>query len=907
MRDALRCHPGWLEWLQRRLEESQPAPDLGADWDAWLAEAGPRADRVAALRAFNRRAVIEIALRDLAGLASFEETVARLSGLAAWAVSVALDSCWAELSPKMPAGVRQGEGFSVFALGKLGARELNYSSDVDLVFCRRTSDDEQEARFFTRLGERLVDVLGRPGPDGLLYRVDMRLRPHGATGPLVPTIDSLENYYESWGEAWERQALIKSRPICGAANLGIRFQNFAAQFVFARQMADSSLEEIKQVKHRSEKEYSVPGNRINVKQGPGGIRDIEFYVQYLQLIAGSSHPEVRVAATLEAIGALGGVKALLAGEESQLALAYVFLRNVEHRLQLRTMTPQAMIPDTGSELELLASELGFGTAGQYAVYDFMATLRGYLKRVRAILERIYLIPGHLRPGERQEEFAQLLSERTPKERVHDLLRPYGFKDTGKAWQNIRLMALGPAGRLLPPGERRAFLEIVFPMLEVLRDSYDPDQALHNLESFAAASGNRVSFLRALASRRPHLVRLANLLALSNLGHQILTRHPEYFDALARGIHLHEGRQEHDLLEELESRLRAAPAEEQEDVLRRYRQREMVRIAYRDLADLATPLEISAELSSLAEASLRAAMNLADSEPGPLWVVALGKLGSRQVHYSSDLDLLFLYDDPPPHFLPGARTELQRLQDGRVERLLELLSGVTPEGTTYKIDLRLRPEGPSGLLTRTWSSFVEHARRYMLPSERMALVRSRILTQSLEAVARWSNVLSEIVYSFSWDEESFNAVRHLKRRIETELNKESRIHLDFKFGRGGIADLEFLVQLLQVLNGRRHPSVRTPSVAAGLPALREARVIHDQECQELLAAHRFQRHVENHYQLIEEWTSREISRESPVLERLARSLGYRGEARKDMLTEWDRTARIVRILVDKYFYGNAFEQ
>ncbi|HWT78328.1 MAG TPA: hypothetical protein VN648_05935, partial [Candidatus Methylomirabilis sp.] len=424
-----------------------------------------------------------------------------------------------------------------FAMGKLGGRELNYSSDVDLVFCRRDSDSAEEQRFFTRLGERLIQALARVGPEGFLYRVDMRLRPYGETGPLVPTLNSMVNYYESWGEAWERQALIKTRYIAGAEALGRRMQDFLTSFTFARQLDDSALEEIKRIKHRSEKEYADPG-RVHLKQGPGGIRDIEFYVQFQQLTCGWARPEVRVSSTLQAIDALGRARVLLEGEESLLSMAYRFLRIVEHRLQLRSLTPQAVLPQVQVELEKLARELGFQDSQRSAVDRFLHALQTYRSKVRAALERIYLSPGYLRLSEREEEFALLLSDRTPRERVHELLSQYGFQDIGKAWQNIRLLALGPAGRILPPGERRAFLEFVFPLLGALRDSIDPDQALHHLESFAAATGNRISFLRALAARRPHLIRLTNLLAYSNLCHQILSRHPEYFDSLARGVYLH---------------------------------------------------------------------------------------------------------------------------------------------------------------------------------------------------------------------------------------------------------------------------------------------------------------------------------------------------------------------------------
>jgi glutamate-ammonia-ligase adenylyltransferase len=278
-----------------------------------------------------------------------------------------------------------------------------------------------------------------------------------------------------------------------------------------------------------------------------------------------------------------------------------------------------------------------------------------------------------------------------------------------------------------------------------------------------------------------------------------------------------------------------------------------------------------------------------------------------LHYSSDLDLLILYDDPPPESSPETRTDWQLCADGRVERLLELLGGVTPEGVAYKIDLRLRPEGTGGLLARSWSSFLDHARRYMQPWERMALVRSRVVSGSEETSSRWSEAMKEIVYNFSWDKDAIGAIRHLKRRIESESNKEDRVYVDFKFGSGGIADLEFLVQLLQVQHGHKASALCTPQIADAISCLRDTGVISPQECEGLQNAHRFQRMLENHYQLIEEWTSREVSRESPVLERLARNLSYQGstpgDARKALLNEWDGHARTVRSLVEKLFYGN----
>jgi len=348
------------------------------------------------------------------------------------------------------------------------------------------------------------------------------------------------------------------------------------------------------------------------------------------------------------------------------------------------------------------------------------------------------------------------------------------------------------------------------------------------------------------------------------------------------------------------------------VLRRFRQREMIRVAYRDLAGLADPLEVSRELSELAEACVRVAADLTHSRSEGreghnhdlLWILGLGKFGSRQMHYGSDLDLILLYDAPPAAESAEMRANAQLSYDNRGEEILRVLSAVTSEGVAYSVDLRLRPEGSSGLLARSWESFLAYSRGYMQPWERMALVRSRMLEKPGLGAGRWDDVVEQVVWRYPWEEEAFEQIRRLKRRIETEKSKESAVCVDFKYGKGGITDLEFLIQFLQIAYGNRHPGVRAPGLAQAACALKETGALSARERDEVLAAHQFQRRTENHYQLLQEWTSREVSRESPLLARLARSLGYCGEldaARKAFLADWDAHARIVRQMVEKYFY------
>jgi glutamate-ammonia-ligase adenylyltransferase len=371
-----------------------------------------------------------------------------------------------------------------------------------------------------------------------------------------------------------------------------------------------------------------------------------------------------------------------------------------------------------------------------------------------------------------------------------------------------------------------------------------------------------------------------------------------------------------MLDDLRERLGASPrGEAREIVLRRFRQKEMVRVAYRDMSGLASAVEVSRELSDLAEACVLAALDWTRTAPGDplnaaiparLHAVGMGKLGSRQMHFSSDLDLLFLYDSPPAGAGPDERARIQQQKDDQTASMLEILSAVSSEGVTYPVDLRLRPEGSAGLLARSTESFLAYAGRFMQPWERMSLVRSRHLGGSAEDRGQWTALVTRIVYQYPWDDEALDSIRHLKRRIESEKNKESRIYLDFKYGRGGIADLEFLVQFLQIRFGSNYSSVRVPALNEAVQAMRAAGFLSAAEEKTILEAHQFQRLVENRYQLIEEWNSREISRESPVLARLARSLGFGGNSdsavRKAFLEAWEDHAGGVRSAVDRLFYA-----
>src|SRR6516162_9894051 len=567
----------------------------------------------APLRFWKRREMTRVALRELANVAPLEETTGELSQIAEICIRRVFEHWNAELrrygSPKAE--------FAILALGKLGGGELNHSSDVDLLFLY---SDEGELtpnisyhQFFNRLGNKILETFSTPHPAGSLFRVDLRLRPEGSAGPLARSLESMENYYAGFGETWERIALIKARGIAGSRELAYDFLRLHQPFIYPKSATPDLLEEIANIKHRIERDVVGPEKlERDVKLGRGGIRDIEFIVQTLQLIHGARNPFLQETSMLKALRALRELDLLPHDEVLALDNAYRFLRRVEHRLQIEAEQQTHTVPDEPNPLSQLARSLRFSSAS-----DFTAALHNRMASVRPIFQRIISeSPAH--PAKITVEF---------------------FEDRKQAERALRELERGAKSFHVATRTRQVFQSLRPILLAWIAKTADPDGTLNQFVRFVESYGLR-SLLFELLVTNPKLLELVvKTLDASRFAGDLLIRRPQLLEDITRDPTFDEPR----LLTENLGRLESLGASASNlDPIRAYRQRQLLRIILREIMGLATPAGVSAELSDLAEACLIFTARLIGDEQ--LTIVALGKFGGRDIGYGADLDVVFVGEE-----------------------------------------------------------------------------------------------------------------------------------------------------------------------------------------------------------------------------------------------------------------------
>ncbi len=862
-----------------------------------------------ALRRMRRREYLRIGARELTGLGTFEEVVGEISDLACALTAETLAVC--HESVPFDGGDRP-DRFVVVAWGKLGARELNYSSDIDLALVWETPDPAEEARhtaFYTRLAQSLVDALSRLTEEGRMYRVDLRLRPYGSAGPIGCSLQQFLNYYETWSEPWERQALIKARTIAGPPDLRERVDRFIAEFTFSRPLDAVSVSGILAVKERSEDFRARSGGMDRqVKHGWGGIRDIEFTVQMLQLMAGALHPEARAPATLDALEGLERCGVISPAERSALAAAYVFLRQVEHRLQLAEELPLQTLPEDPEGLQTVALRVGYrDEPGRPAREQFLEEYGHCTRTVREIHRRVFRDAA----GEDSGSPAQYASVLEDDPATDALLERLGFRDPGRARAALRRIAgIGPGEGVSSEPQRR-FLQSLPELLDSLSACPDPDLALASLEKMAEATGSPLGFFRSISASRKTLDVFTRLAAASEFLSLTLQRHPEYIDMLASPETLAAPRPLQELEDDLLRRVGEEATEEGKlNALRRFRLREFLRIGVRDVAGIARVTSTTREISLLAEACIRVALRMAVEEraaagglPGSIAVLGMGKLGGRELHYSSDVDLVFVYREEGER--PDAFREFERC----VRRVLDILGRLTDEGRGFQVDLRLRPEGNAGLLARSLDGYRRYLRESLQAWERQALVRARYVAGDGALARALLADVARAVWGRPLTEEDLEELRHIKRRIENEKTDRSGDIIDLKLGPGGILDIEFTVQLLQLAKGGEEPRVRRPNTLQALRALAAAVALPEAEARALREAYLFLRRAENRLQLYQDRPADGVPADPDGLATFARRLGYPqkrpGRAAEAFLADLRRHCGRAREIHERIYFHTGF--
>jgi glutamate-ammonia-ligase adenylyltransferase len=927
--DLLAANPDYLEMLRVPLRRSPSPAELQAQLQAEADAAYEDSALLRAFRRFRQRQILRIGTNDIIRDRPLEEITRDISRVAGAALEVALAVALRHIGARFGqpyTGAGKPARCAILAFGKLGGEELNYSSDIDLMFLydeegstrgkRVTSVSNDE--FFGRVVGEVVRLLSAHTDRGQAYRIDLRLRPEGHRGPLARSLASTLGYYDTLGRTWERQALIKVRPVAGDLALGEEFLRAIEPFVYRKYLSFAEINEIKALKRKIERKVSQAGtSEREVKTGHGGIRDIEFTIQFLQLLNGGDLPEVRQRNTFLAMQALESVGCLTDQEYRVLEDAYRFLRKTEHRLQLMFDLQTHRLPAGEEELGKLALRMGYT---EDPLSSFLRDYRAKTDLDRKILDHLLHQTFQGEDGQAEPESDLILAPEPDPETVRAVLGRYPFRDVQGAYHNLAQLAQESVP-FLSTRRCRHFLASIAPaLLRAVSETADPDMALVNLEKVTASLGAKAVLWELFSFNPPSLKLYVDLCANSEFLSEILINNPGMIDELLDSLVLNQPRTAAELRTELAELCRGAA--DLEPILHSFQKKELLRIGVRDILGKDTIQQTTAALSDLAE-TLLAQINALQYPhlekrfgvpyltEGPragqrsrYVLLGLGKLGGRELSYHSDLDLILVYEGdgrtgPPPSAGRWDRFELTdnfHFFTEAAQRVIKMTSTIGPHGRLYQIDMRLRPTGKSGSLVIPLTEF----RRYYRIGppqpgeqgeaaqlwERQAMTRARVVCGDPEFGREVMAAVTEAAYGLPWRRDYADEIRAMRERMEAGHSER-----DLKRGFGGIVDLEFLVQLFQLKYGRDLPALRTGNTWEALDALHAAGLLSDREHATLRGSYDFLRQVEGRLRIVHNRSLDELPETPEGLEKLARRLGIEpnaaGSAGKQFLAELDR--------------------
>lgn len=885
------------------------------------------------LRRFKFMEILRIAARDLVGLAPLEEVTEELSSLAAASLQIAYEVARAKLVAehglplmRTPDGLREAE-MTIMGMGKFGGRELNFSSDIDLIYFYSSDQGETAGvpdgqgvtkgkeslhAFFTKLGEMISKALSQVSADGFVFRVDLGLRPEGKSGDLACSLRSAATYYEYWGQSWERVAMLKARPVAGSLSLGEQILKAIEPFIYRKYLDYNLIEDMMAMKKKID--ASLVRERegeYNIKLGRGGIREIEFFIQALQLVYAGRNPLLRERNSLKALQSLRDARLIGDEDASALSEAYRFLRTVEHRIQVVQERQTHSLPRKEEEMLALARRCGYLRGNGLAT--FSAQLEQHRQRVSAIYGDLFLSRDEKLKEEVRPEILHFFDRNADPDYIKDMLAERRFENVDAAYENLLLLRDGPPRTPLTERARRLLEKISPLLLQEIFASPDPDLALNNLERFLCAVGSRSAVYALLAENREILKLLVSLFGTSEFLSKIFIGHPELLDGLVARSYASYIKNREVMETELNGMLDAADdLEERLDVLRRYRCEEFLRIGMNDIYGKLGQSELTYQLTALAEVCLAAACRLAkkelarfgrpcyrdadgDQRQAHFAVVAMGKMGGNELNYHSDLDIIYIYDYQG--YTDGEKQISNHEYFAKLgQKIISILTTLTREGYVYKIDTRLRPSGNAGPLVTSIESFRNYHRDEAQIWERQALTKARVVYGDERLRRAIEEVLRSTVYGAGADDTVRREIRRLRARMEVELAKEKAGSYNIKTGRGGIVDIEFLVQYLQLCHGRHHPEIRSTNTLLALKAMRLCDVIGEEQSAVLQTGYKFLRRLENRLRLIHDYSINDLGGSRGYLDKLARRLGYDPKLRHPgtaLLNEYERTTEAVR--------------
>jgi [glutamine synthetase] adenylyltransferase / [glutamine synthetase]-adenylyl-L-tyrosine phosphorylase len=920
--DHLARHPEDADTLRGDIGRPEPAElrehmlrAVGANpHAAEPVAAGP--EPVAALAAAYRRRLLHLAARDLTGAATVDEVGEELADLAAGVLEAALAVARSEL----PGGAQAAAPcrLAVVAMGKCGGRELNYASDVDVIFVAEPAGDADETAALAtagRLAAGLIGVCARSTPEGSIVPVDPNLRPEGRSGPLVRTLASHRAYYERWAKTWEFQALLKARPVAGDLALGQAYADTFGPLVFQAARREHFVEDVQAMRRRVED--SLPAKRAGreLKLGPGGLRDIEFAVQLLQLVHGRTDETLRAPATLPALAALAAGGYVGRADADELAAAYRFLRRTEHLLQLHRLSRTHTLPEDPAVLRRLGramrgthipNERSPGPANRAdPAAEFDAMWRRHARQVRRLHEKLFYRPL-LNAVARLPSDASRLTPAEARARLEAL----GYADPAGALRHIDALASGVSRRA---AIQRTLLPV---LLGWFADAAEPDAGLLAFRQVSDALGESPWYLRLLRDETKAAERMAHVLASSRYATGLLLRAPEAVAMFGDDAELVPRN-----LAALRSEMMAATQRHGDDAeaavtaVRSARRRELLRIASADVIGVTGDLAATAEaLTSVTRATVEAALAAAERRvsaelrqplPTRFAVIAMGRFGGHECGYGSDADVLFVHD-PRPGQPERLASDAAHAVAAELRRLLAL---PVPDPALV-VDADLRPEGRQGPLVRTLAAYRAYYRRRSAPWEAQALLRAEPAAGDVGLGEEFTAMMAEFRYPpgpGGIDAAAVREIRRVKARVEAErIPRGADRALHVKLGPGGLSDVEWTVQLLQLRHAHHLPGLQTTRTSEAMAAAVQAGLLAADDAAALMAAWDLAARIRNAIVLVRGFQHRPadtLPTKHGELTAVARLLGYPpGDAAQALEQDYRRAARRARAVMEPVFYG-----
>ncbi|MET9374989.1 bifunctional [glutamine synthetase] adenylyltransferase/[glutamine synthetase]-adenylyl-L-tyrosine phosphorylase [Streptomyces sp. NPDC002992] len=894
--DHLAKHP--RDWQALVTYEAADLNPGVAEFERGLAEA---TDPVS-LRVAYRRCLLAIAARDVCGSADVAQTAAELADLATATLRAAL-AIARTAAPADAAHCR----LAVIAMGKCGGHELNYVSDVDVIFVAEPVEGADEGKAIqaaTRLASHLMRICSETTVEGTIWPVDANLRPEGRNGPLVRTLSSHLAYYQRWAKTWEFQALLKARAVAGDPELGAAYIDAVSPLVWQAAERENFVPDVQKMRRRVVDNIPAAQVERELKLGPGGLRDVEFAVQLLQLVHGRGDATLHSGTTLDALAALAAGGYVGRADAAQLDEAYRFLRAMEHRIQLYRLRRTHLVPEGESDLRRLGRSLGLRT-------DPVAELNREWKRhasvVRRLHEKLFYRPlldavAQLTPGETR------LSPKAAGQRLEAL----GYADPVAALRHLEALSSGVTRKA---AIQRTLLPV---LLGWFADSADPDAGLLGFRKVSDALGKTPWYLRLLRDEGAAAENLARVLSAGRLAPDLLLRAPEAVAILGDPEGLKPRGRDHLEQETLAAVGRADGAEQGVAAARGVRRRELFRTAAADLigsygtedspreADPGALVDqVGLALTGLNAATIAGALRAAvregwgDTLPTRFAVIGMGRFGGNELGYGSDADVLFVHE---PREGVGEQ-EAARAANQVVAEMRRLLQVPTADPPLL-IDADLRPEGKSGPMVRTLKSYEAYYRRWSLVWESQALLRAVPMAGDPELGRRFIELIDPLRYpAEGLGEDAVREIRRLKARMETErLPRGADPTLHAKLGRGGLSDVEWTVQLLQMRHGWAEPGLRTTRTREALAAAQAAGLIPTDEAQILDEAWVLATRVRNGVMLVRGRPGDTFPSDGRELAAVGRYLGYGPGHVGEMVDDYRRITRRARAVVEELFYG-----